>query len=116
MRKVIITLIFVLIASFIFAHAPSEITLNYDANTKMLSINVVHMIKSTQIPDPMKHFIKEITVTVNGKDVIVENIAFQQSDNGEKASLLLNVNANDKVSVKAVCSVSGIKISEIIIK
>lgn len=116
MRKIFITIVFILIVSIVFAHAPSDITLSYNAGTKMLSINVIHMISNTPVTDPLKHYIKDITVSVNGKDLIVENIAFQQSDNGEKCSFLLNVKTNDKVSVKAVCSVSGIKTSEIIIK
>ena len=118
MRKgfIIFIFVFILAASLIFAHEPSEVKLSYNANTKMLSINVAHMISNTKIPDPMKHFLKSITVSVNGNEVIVENISFQQSDNGEKCSFLLNVKTNDKVTVKAVCSVSGIKSSEIIIK
>lgn len=116
MKKIIIALLLMMISSFIFAHAPSEITLSYDAKTSILSINVVHPIAATKAPDPMKHFVKEITVNVNGKDIIMETIAFQQSDNGEVSTFLLKVKSGDKVSVKANCSISGTKISDIVIK
>lgn len=115
MKKFIIIALLILTAFFIFPHPASDITLNYDSKTSMLTINVIHEISSTKVSDPMKHFIKEITILVNNKTVIVENIAFQQSDNGEACSFLLNVKPNDIVSVKAVCSISGTKISQITI-
>ncbi|MBN2545363.1 MAG: hypothetical protein JXB50_06180 [Spirochaetes bacterium] len=116
MKKIAIILLLMIFSGLIFAHAPSEITLSYNKNTNMLSINVVHPIASTKAPNPMKHFIKDISVSVNGKTVIVETIAFQQSEKGEISTFLLKVKSGDKVSVKAVCSISGLKISEIVIK
>jgi len=116
MKKIIIAFLLVMISSFIFAHAPSDITLNYDAKTGMLSINVIHPIASTKAPDPMKHFVKDITVSVNGKNIIVETISFQQSDNGAISTFLLKVKKDDRVSVKASCSLAGVKTSEIVIK
>ncbi len=116
MKKIIIALLLLMISTFIFAHAPSEITLSYDAKTSMLSINVIHPIASTKAPDPMKHFVKMIAVSVNGKDVITETIVFQQSDNGSVSTFLLKTKSGDKVSVKADCSISGTKISDIVIK
>ena len=115
MKKILFAFLFILTVSIIFAHSPSQITLSYDTKTSMLTINVIHPISGTKVSDPKKHYIKDITVSVNGKEVIIESIKFQQSDKGEKCSFLLNVKKNDKVSVKAVCSISGTKIAQITI-
>lgn len=115
MKKNFFTILLILTVSIIFAHPASEIKLNYDAKTSILTINVLHIISATKVSDPTKHYIKEITVSVNGKEVIIESVKFQQNDRGETSSFLLNVKPNDKVSVKAVCSISGTKIAQITI-
>ena len=117
MKKIFFVLILIIVFStLIFPHAASQINLKYDNKTKMLSINVIHPISGTKVSDPKKHYIEEITVSVNGKVVIIESIKFQQSSKGEISSFLLNVKRNDKVSVKTVCNISGTKIEQIIIK
>jgi hypothetical protein len=117
MKKILFILILTIVfSSFIFPHAASQVNLKYDKRTNMLTINIIHPISGTKVSDPKKHYIKEITVSVNGKAVILEAIKYQQSDKGEISSFLLNVKRNDKVSVKTVCSISGTKIEQITIK
>ena len=115
MKKNLFTTLLILTVSIIFAHPASQVTLSYNAKTSMLTINVIHPISDTKVSDPTKHYIKDITVSVNGKVAIVESIKFQQSDKGEMSSFLLNVKKNDKVTVKTVCSISGTKIASITI-
>jgi hypothetical protein len=100
-------------AELFYAHPPEDITLKYEPLTKMLLVNITHKIKGSTVTNPMKHFIKDVIISVNGKRVISENIVFQQSDDGEAGNYLLNVKSGDKVSVTAACNISGMKTDSI---
>ena len=116
MKKFLVVFFLFFTVALFYAHPPSDVTVNYDQTSMLLTINVKHAIKESKNTDPMKHFVKEIAVTVNGSPVITEAISFQQSDDHEISSYLLNVKSGDKVSVKASCSLAGSKVTDIVIK
>jgi len=116
MKKAFFVITLMACAVFAFAHAPASIKLEFDSATRMLKVSVIHPIANTPVSDPAKHYIKDITVTVNGKVVITEAITSQQSAGGETSSFLLNVKPGDRITVRGVCSVSGVNFSELVIK
>jgi hypothetical protein len=113
MKKTLIAFILIFALASIYAHPPADIKLSYDKESKILSVTVIHNIKTSKIPDPNKHFIKKIALNVNGNELIVESISAQQSDEGEKSAYLLNVSQGDRISVSAACSLSGNKTAEL---
>lgn len=117
MKKFFLTVLCMFISiNFLIAHPPSKIELSYDKASSMLTVEVIHTLSASKVADPVKHFIKTITVLVNEKEIIIENIAFQQSDKGEKSSFLLSTKQGDKIEVRAICNLAGSLSSSIVIK
>jgi hypothetical protein len=116
MKRFIAILALVCIATAVFAHPPKDVALSYDQKTMMLSITVTHPIKQSPATDPKKHFVKDITLKVNGTQVLITNYSYQQFDEGEIISVKVPLKAADKVSVTAKCSLAGEKTTELTIK
>jgi hypothetical protein len=113
MKKFLVFLFILFSVGVFYAHPPENVALKYDPALKMIIVDITHKIKSSTVTNPMKHYIKDIIIAVNGKRVISENIVFQQSDDGEAGYYLLNVKSGDKVSVTAACNISGMKTESI---
>jgi desulfoferrodoxin (superoxide reductase-like protein) len=116
MKKLYFIFIFILTVTFFYAHVPSDIILKFDNATQILSVNVIHQISNSKNTDPMKHFVNNINVSVNDQSVIIETLTFQQTDMGATATYLLKAKPNDKITVKASCSLSGPKSVDLIVK
>lgn len=96
-------LFFIVLSSPAFAHSPTDIIFNYDARTKILSVGVAHSVEDAQ-----KHFIKEITIKVNGKEGIEQQFASQVNINVQAASYAqVDLKKGDIIEVLAVCNKSG---------
>ena len=116
MKKIIIILALLVIAGIAFAHPPKDVVLSYDPATKMMTAIVTHDITASKVSDATKHFVKELSVKINGKDVSVVNYKYQQFGEGESIVFKLDLKAGDKVSVTAKCSLAGEKTSEFVVK
>ena len=93
----------IVLNSLAFAHSPADIVFNYDAKTKILSVGVVHTVEDVQ-----KHFIKEITIKVNGKEWIVQEFASQATVDVQAVSYAqVDLKKGDVIEVLAVCNKSG---------
>jgi hypothetical protein len=109
MKRFLIMFFILFSVGLFYAHPPENVALKYDAATKMVIVNITHKIMESTVKNPVKHYIKDVIISVNGKRVISENIVFQQSDDGEACDYLLNVKSGDKISVTASCNISGFK-------
>jgi desulfoferrodoxin (superoxide reductase-like protein) len=110
--------VFILVAlplTVLFAHPASSIKADYKAADKSLAVNVTHLISKSKNTDPTKHFIKEISVTLNGTLVEKKTFTSQTGDN-QITSFALNAKKGDKVNIVAVCSLAGTKTASIVIK
>ncbi|MFH1877250.1 MAG: hypothetical protein ABH883_00375 [Candidatus Omnitrophota bacterium] len=85
------------------AHPPSDIQLDYDPATKILSVEIYHPVSDTQ-----KHYIAEISIAVNSKPVIRHTISIQDNTDSQKLSYKLpDVTSGDIITVEADCNISG---------
>ncbi|HUV06272.1 MAG TPA: hypothetical protein VMX75_01005 [Spirochaetia bacterium] len=71
---------------------------------RVLLVGIMSVLAAT---DPTKHFVKQVTVSVNGKQVLVQYLDSQESPTTEVAIYKLSLKSGDKVSVDAVCSLRG---------
>jgi hypothetical protein len=104
-KKLIIAaaVLFLMSGSLVFAHPPTDIIFNYDAKNKILSVGVAHTVKNLQ-----KHFIKEITIKVNGKDWISQDFVSQATLDVQAASYAqVDLKKGDVIEVLAVCNQGG---------
>ncbi|MCB4792278.1 MAG: hypothetical protein LHV68_10390 [Elusimicrobia bacterium] len=93
----------ILNAAVLLAHPAKDTTLSFDNKTKMLSVSVLHDSR-----DRKKHFIEEIRVSVNGKELVKQNFQSQTSNASQDASyVLIDVKPGDEVAVKSECNLGG---------
>jgi desulfoferrodoxin (superoxide reductase-like protein) len=109
--KASVTALIMLVAVPLFAHPPKNVSLEYDNDTKVLSVMIEHSVK-----DPSKHYVKEVVVEVNGKKQVEQT--FTRQADGEQHDVvykIIDVDEGDKITVVAYCNISGKKKSELII-
>lgn len=95
-----------------YAHPPSDITITFDAVTKMLRAVIIHNVST-----PLTHYIKKVDVAINGKEIIEHSLSRQDNNDSQTVSYLIpDVKDGDTVSVEAYCSISGKLKKEIVVK
>ena len=99
----IIFVLSLLFNSLVFAHPPEDVIFNYDAKNRILSVGVAHTVENLQ-----KHFIREITIKVNGKDWISQNFTRQTSLDAQAVGYAqVDLKKGDVIEVLAVCNQEG---------
>lgn len=102
------TLLFLIIAGFISllsAHPASKVEAKFDIAKKILSIDFLHSVKNNS-----KHFITEVTVKLNGKEIIKQNINIQ--DDNKKGDLVYKISeakVGDVFEINTRCNKGGKK-------
>jgi len=107
--KYILLLVFIIGSALLSAHPASEVTLTFDQETSILTVNFDHKVK-----DADKHFIYEILVYLNKDKIIEQNIEHQ--DNTETGSVIykiIDAKSGDKIKVRTNCNKTGKKSAEI---
>ena len=106
-RKFIFTLIILIVTvggfSFgLLAHPPSDMELNYDGKTGILTVVVDH-----RVGNPSNHYVERITITKNGTLVLEES--YERQDDRARTSHEYRINAQngDSVEVEAECNRFG---------
>ena len=113
MKKVIALIsVMTLISVPLIAHPPSDIIITYNLAAKTISVIVEHMVKN-----PVDHFIHEAIVKVNGKKVVEQFAAVQDSVEGQVFTYSLpGLKEGDTVSFTGDCSKFGELEKSVVIK
>lgn len=83
-----------------FAHQAEDMVVAYDEKNKVVSIGVIHL-----TDNPEKHFIKEVTVKLNGKEIIRQAFLGQQDPKVQAVSYVIeDAKDKDTIEVVATCS------------
>jgi desulfoferrodoxin (superoxide reductase-like protein) len=99
-----VLLLMFLIGSTAMAHPPKEVTAKFDLESNILSVEVVHPVGG----DPV-HFIESITVSLNDKEIIVQQISKQLGDSQTFVYFIPEVEEGDEIAIVAVCNIFGDK-------
>ncbi len=106
---IVITL---LAAQTVSAHPPSNIQLSYDKYTKTLKIKISHA-----VTDPRSHYIKDVTVAINGDIALTHTLKMQDTDTSQFLQYSLpDAKSRDRIRVQAHCSSFGKRLKEMTIK
>ncbi len=114
MKKFIVLISLILFPlSMLSAHPAGHMGVGFSGGG--LKVKVVHSVRSSVEKDMKKHYIKTLTVTLNG--VIVKEATFT-SQNGEELQYKFSFPAkiNDKIVATATCNLGGEKSAELIVK
>lgn len=89
-----------------FAHPPSQIIVQFDPQTRLLEVRIPH-----SVPDAKgDHYISEVRVFHNGKEILVQYIASQFSPKEQKVQyLIVDAASGDTLTIYARCNKFGEK-------
>lgn len=108
----LIVFVFAAAISTAYAHPPSDITITFDAKTKILQAVIMH-----NTSNPASHYIKKVDVGLNGKEIIEHTVSKQDNNESQTIIYLIpDVKDGDVISVEAYCSISGKLQREITVK
>ncbi len=113
MRKILLLVIIGLFAFqyFAYAHPPEKIETAFDSNTKILYVTITH-----PVDDPESHFIKEVTIMLNDKEVIRHKINRQDNTLNQALSYMIpDAQSGDEISIGAYCSIEGTLTEKILV-
>ncbi len=105
-------IVFLTLPLFLFAHAPRDISLNYEKENEILEINVNHSVRSAD-----RHYIEYIIITINGNEYEVLEFDSQTSENSHDVKTKIpDLSNGDIIKVKAECSRIGSDTKELTIE
>jgi hypothetical protein len=94
------------------AHPPSAVNGTLDREKGLLTVNFNHQVKNNA-----DHFVGDVVVTRNKKEVVHQQLTFQDSNDG--GTLIFKINdlkPKDKLEIVATCNKIGKKNSTLEIK
>jgi hypothetical protein len=94
--------------SIVSANPPSDLNLTYDKSSGNLSATFTH-----PVADPTTHFVKNVKVTVDGKEVLNENYTSQPTVDVFTYVYPINASAGSVIDVIGQCNLFGSKESSI---
>lgn len=93
----------VLVSGSALADPPSRIDVRYDTVTKQFLAVIVH-----KVSNPLKHYIRKITIFVNDKQVAEQYFTKQSSVSDQQIVFAVpHLKMGDVLKVEAFCNVGG---------
>jgi hypothetical protein len=101
---VVLILSMVLITGLVSATPPSDITIQYDRGSAVLSMDIVHPTLSTSF-----HYIRTVIIQVNNDAPVTIVLKNQTNKKESLVQKALVLKLGDKVTVTGICSLFGKK-------
>lgn len=121
MKKIsILVALLILPLNMLFAHPPTEMNcrlkiVGNDLNQDEIALFIVHNIATSEVKDGKVHFIKTITINVNGKLTDTFSYTIQRENLLKHNIRIRKVKPEDKIVITATCSLGGEMTQEIIV-
>ncbi len=113
-RLIVLIALVVFPLSMLFAHPASELTVNFHNAQLFLIVDGKHMVSTSQNKDTKQHFIKTVSITINGRTV-VKNFTSQNGDTFNTKFDRLNLKNGTKIVITATCNLGGEKTTEFVV-
>ena len=98
-----------LLGSQIMAHPAGDVKISYDASTQLVSVSFSHSVKSAS-----EHFINKLTLKLNNKAIITQQLKLQDSLAGGSLSYKVpGLMKADVIEVITNCNKGGTKSAKI---
>lgn len=102
MMSVIVSIIFTSVG---FAHMPTAVELEFDNDTKVLTVHVTHAVSKIN-----KHYVDKVVVELNDKEIVTQTFRSQKDGEGQEAMyIIIDAKVGDTIAVTGYCNVSGNK-------
>ena len=108
-RLVVLSAMALCFACAAVAHPPKDIKLTFDQKSKVLSVNANHDVKN-----PTAHYIKEVKVYLDGKEIISQKMSSQTDEQSQVVRyVVIDAKPGSILKVEADCSRIGDKKKEL---
>lgn len=105
MKKIIFTIMLVLILSLAAAHPAAKMSGRYDTKTQLFYLNYKHGVRNAA-----DHYIGKVNLWVNGKAVLTQLLYLQENDKGGNLVYKIpSLKSGDQILVKTECNKGGVK-------
>lgn len=112
MKYILSIILMTVFAAGLMAHAASNVSLNYDAKTQLLTVKFDHSVKNAA-----DHFISGIIIRVGGKEVISQSLNMQESAaGGSVVYKMINLKPGTVIEAVTECNKLGKKTAKLTIK
>jgi desulfoferrodoxin (superoxide reductase-like protein) len=98
----LLSLTLIVLPAPVLAHQPSQMALEYDADTQMLAISITH-----SVPDSTSHYVKKVEITKNGEPLLTKDYTSQPSASTFSYTYAIAADNEDVLDVTAYCSIYG---------
>lgn len=92
------------------AHRPGSVTLNYNADTKVLSVTISH-----SVSNPAKHYVEKVTITLNGELFKTFEYTNQPDSSPFTYQYSIKATEGDELKVRTDCNYFGSRTAKIIV-
>lgn len=90
------------------AHGPNGVSLQYDPDSRTLTVTISHAVS-----DPRKHYVKKVTITQNGSPAATHEYASQPEASSFTYTYPVEAKAGGVLKVTAHCNYFGSKTGEL---
>ncbi len=112
MKKIIVISLLTLLVLGLYAHPASDVKMQYDTKTKQLTVDFKHSVKSAT-----DHYINKVTILLDGKEVITQNLSLQDSNSGGSLVYKLSgIKSGSQVEAITNCNKTGKKSTKLSFK
>jgi len=104
MKKIALLLCGLFVASTMaFAHPPSNIKIQFDDKTKILTAVIEH-----RVSNPKSHYINKVDIGLNGKEIQMLSFEEQETNTYQTVKFVVpQAKKGDTLSVEGYCNLSG---------
>ncbi len=104
-HAILLILSIFLFSAALQAHPASEVKANYDKETMILTVQYEH-----SVSDSSKHFIDDIDITLDKKELVVQKLSSQDSaEGGEAIYKIRDLKPGDVILITTSCNRFGKK-------
>jgi hypothetical protein len=99
---ILLSFFFILLSTLVLAHPPSQMALEYDADTQTLAVTITH-----SVPDPTSHYVEKVGITKNGAPLLTKEYTSQPSTSTFSYTYAIAADNGDNLEITAYCSIYG---------
>ena len=108
MKTTFVLSMLIALTGMLSAHPASVVRGEFNLEDNLLHVYFTHNVK-----DPASHFISEVSVELNRKEIINQKLTSQESETGGSLVYkILEAKAGDKIRIRTTCSRFGRRNSE----
>jgi len=112
MKYMLTIILMITFATGLMAHAASNVSLDYDAKTQLITVKFDHSVKNAA-----DHFISGVVIKVGGKEMISQTLNLQESAaGGSVVYKMINLKPGTVIEAVTECNKLGKKTAKLTIK